>query len=100
MANTFNCPQCGAQNTYTGDGKTVRCAFCGSSVLVPEQMVIEAATQRFTSQAKIWIILFVVVVFVLPTCLGFGGVLLGILGTIFSMLAGFIATLIGLFLGK
>lgn len=96
MANTFNCSRCGAQNTYKGEGKTVRCEFCGSDVPVPEELVTEAATQKFTSQAKVWVILFIVAVFVLPTCIAFGGTLLGILGAI----VGFIVTILGLILGR
>lgn len=38
MANTFDCPKCSAPLDYDGNGLTVHCPFCGSSVVVPEQL--------------------------------------------------------------
>jgi hypothetical protein len=99
MAQKFNCPNCGASNEYSGEGDSVRCAYCGSDVHPPADMVNEAAVARFGSKAKVWIILFVVVVFVLPTCLAFGGTLLGIAASIFGAIIAFFGSLIGLFVG-
>ena len=48
-----------------------------------------AAVARFGSKAKVWIILFIVVVFVLPTCIGFGGTLIGIGASILGAIAAF-----------
>jgi len=95
MAKNFNCPHCGATNEYPGTGDTVRCAYCGSDVQPPEEMVNQAALARFGSKAKVWIILFVVVVFVIPTCLGLGGTLIGIAASILGAIAAFVAPLIG-----
>lgn len=95
MAQNFSCPNCGATNEYSGAGDTVRCAYCGSDVRPPTEMVNRAAVARFGSKAKIWIVLFVVVVFVLPTCLGLGGTLIGIAASILGAIAAFFAPFIG-----
>jgi hypothetical protein len=95
MAKNFNCPHCGATNKYPGAGDTVRCAYCGSDVRPPEEMVNQAALARFGSKAKVWIILFVVVVFILPTCIGLGGTIIGIAASILGALAAFFASFSG-----
>ena len=95
MAGEFNCPKCGGANEYTGDGDTVRCQYCGSDVHPPQDMVNRARVARISSKARIWIILFIVVVFVLPTCIGFWGTLIGIAGSIIGTLAGIFASFLG-----
>lgn len=95
MSQKFNCPNCGASNAYSGEGNTVRCAYCGSDVRPPDEMVNQAAVARFGSKAKVWIILFIIVVFVLPTCIGFGGTLIGIGASILGAIAAFFASFIG-----
>ena len=90
MSPKFNCPNCGASNAYSGEGNIVHCAYCGSDVKPPEEMVNQAAVARLGSRAKPWIILFIIVVFVLPMCgalIGFGA---SILGSIVAFLASFI----------
>ena len=37
-AKSFECPNCGAALTAGGAEKEVRCAFCGSSVIVPVEL--------------------------------------------------------------
>ena len=95
MASKFNCPNCGAPNAYSGEGNSVVCAYCGQEVHPPEEMVNQAAVARFGSKAKVWIVLFIIVVFVLPTCIGFGGTLIGIAASIFGAIAAFIAAVFG-----
>jgi len=90
MSQKFNCPNCGASNTYSGEGGTVRCAYCGSDVKPPEEMVNQAAVARLGSKAKPWIILFIIVVFVIPTCGTLIGVGAGLLGSIVAFFASFI----------
>jgi predicted RNA-binding Zn-ribbon protein involved in translation (DUF1610 family) len=99
MAQNFNCPNCGASNEYSGEGDTVKCAYCGQDIHPPADMVNQAAVARFSSKAKVWIILFIVVVFVIPTCLTLGGTLLGIFGTIIGIIFGILGSFIGLFTG-
>ncbi|MBU0494673.1 MAG: hypothetical protein KKA73_29355 [Chloroflexi bacterium] len=39
MAQTFNCPSCGASLDYDGgDDPVIRCAYCKSTVIVPEEL--------------------------------------------------------------
>lgn len=38
MAQTFNCPNCGAPLDYRGNDPIIRCPYCSSSVIVPENL--------------------------------------------------------------
>ena len=42
-AKSFNCPNCGYALMASGTEKEVKCAFCGSSVIVPEELRDQAA---------------------------------------------------------
>ena len=95
MANRFNCPHCGGANEYAGEGGAVRCQFCVSDVRPPEDRLTSARVARFSSKAKAWIILFVVVVFILPTCIGLGGALLGIAASVIGTLVAIFASFFG-----
>jgi DNA-directed RNA polymerase subunit RPC12/RpoP len=37
-AKSFECPKCGSALTPDGDEKEIKCAFCGSTVIVPEDL--------------------------------------------------------------
>jgi len=37
-AKTFKCPGCGSALEPDGDDKEVKCAYCGSTVIVPEEL--------------------------------------------------------------
>ena len=37
MANTFNCPSCGAPQEIDGDKLSIVCKYCGDTVAVPEE---------------------------------------------------------------
>jgi hypothetical protein len=91
MAQKFNCPNCGAPNQYSGEGNTVRCGYCGVDVRPPEEMVNQAAAARLGKKAKPWIIAFIILVFVLPTC----GTLIGVGASILGSIAAFFASFIG-----
>ena len=95
MASKFNCPNCGGANEYAGEGDTVHCQFCGSDVRPPEEMVNQARVVRVSSKAKVWIVIFIIVVFVLPTCIGFGGTLISIAASIIGTLVGIFASFFG-----
>jgi hypothetical protein len=95
MTSNFNCPNCGGANKYTGEGNILHCQFCGSDIPVPEKMANEAAAAKISSKARVWIILFVVVVFVLPTCIGFGGTLLGVLASVLGTIITIFASIFG-----
>lgn len=47
MADTFNCPNCGAALDYKGNDPIIRCPYCNSSVVVPENL---RAKPAFSSQ--------------------------------------------------
>lgn len=38
MPDTFNCPNCGAPLNYQGSDPIIRCPYCSSSVIVPENL--------------------------------------------------------------
>jgi sugar lactone lactonase YvrE/DNA-directed RNA polymerase subunit RPC12/RpoP len=38
MPDTFNCPSCGAPLDYKGNDPIIRCPYCNSSVVVPENL--------------------------------------------------------------
>ncbi len=89
MAQTFNCPNCGGANKYAGAGERQKCAYCGTEISVPAEMASRAAMSKLGMQARPWIILFVIVVFVLPACGTLIGVGAGILGAIAAFIAPF-----------
>ena len=43
--NTFKCPNCGSPVTTTGAEKEVQCAYCGSTVIVPEELRVAPQPQ-------------------------------------------------------
>lgn len=47
MAQTFNCPNCGAPLDYRGNDPIIRCPYCNSSVIVPENL---RARPQFSSR--------------------------------------------------
>ena len=44
--NTFKCPNCGSPVTTTGPEKEVQCAYCGSTVIVPEELRVAPPNPR------------------------------------------------------
>jgi LSD1 subclass zinc finger protein len=47
MPNTFNCPNCGAPLDYHGGDPIIRCPYCNTSVVVPDNL---RAAPSFSSQ--------------------------------------------------
>lgn len=39
MPGTFNCPMCGAPLDYSKGENTVRCPYCGNSVIIPAELL-------------------------------------------------------------
>jgi len=118
MAEAFNCPNCGAQVEYTGDQATMTCTFCNSIIQVPKELVRaarhqaeapadaqsaarwidpvrDAAADASSAQAAAkwtkWIVIAVIVLFVVPSCIGFGGTILGVIASIFGGIAAILA---------
>ncbi len=46
MTKPFKCPSCGGPLTYEGGDVTIRCEFCSSSVIVPEELRAEFGPSR------------------------------------------------------
>ena len=79
---------------YAGKGRTVKCTYCGTVVQVPQDLWQSVEQAQTVGQWKKWILLFLVLTVVIPTCLGILGTVLGIGGGILGALAPFI---LGLF---
>ncbi len=94
MPEVFSCPQCGAPVQVPVEAESVTCAFCGSQVPAPAEQVNAIRARKLGAKAKPWIIAFILVVFVLPTCLGLAGTLLGVAA---GFLGPVIAIIVGLF---
>ena len=47
MSDTFNCPNCGAPLDYKGSDPIIRCPYCNTSVVVPDNL---HAKPSFSSQ--------------------------------------------------
>jgi hypothetical protein len=52
---TFQCPNCGGTIDYNGAGITVRCTFCGNSVMVPEELRPKPAPMPDSSASQVQI---------------------------------------------
>ncbi len=99
MPQTFTCPNCGGTLEYAGDGaQTMSCAYCGNTVVVPEDLwrPIETAktTQSVTRISK-YFIAFLILVFVVPTCLGLIGTLVGVGASIIGAILAVIVPFLG-----
>ena len=90
---TFDCPSCGAGLEYSGFGRTVRCAYCANSVAVPEELWRPVENARSVRRWLVYLVIFLVLTVVLPTCIGLFGALLGVIIPIFTALLGFIIQL-------
>ena len=120
MSPTFNCPACGAPINLTGEyGEMVTCPYCRGAVPVPEIMrparppvtrieVVEPigaptfenappapqpGVQVSPEDARKWgriLVAFIIIVFVVPTCIG-------IAASIVGALAGIIVPFLALF---
>jgi DNA-directed RNA polymerase subunit RPC12/RpoP len=44
-AKSFECPKCGSALTASGIEKEIKCAFCGSTVIVPEELRGQSSDQ-------------------------------------------------------
>jgi LSD1 subclass zinc finger protein len=92
---TFSCPSCGGTLEYTGEGRTVKCPYCGTVAQIPEALWQPAEQAQTTSQMKKWVIIFLVVTVVLPTCLGLIGTAVGIGGGLLAAIVPFVLAVFG-----
>ena len=92
MIKNLKCSSCGAELEYNGGSEhNLRCQYCGTSVPVPEEFWREAEEKQTISKWGKYLIIFLVVTVGVPTCLGLVGTLLGIGGSIFGIIVGFLA---------
>ena len=102
MSQTFSCPNCGGTIEYTGQAaqtgvQTISCGYCGNLVAVPNELwqPVEAAkTAQTVNQWTKYLVVFIIIVFVVPTCLGLVGTLLGVGGSIIGIIVSILAPLL------
>ncbi len=86
MVQTFNCPSCSAPIEHPGSEPTTICPFCNNRVEVPEA-IFKANEEIQTQQAASkWLkVTFIIVALavVIPTCLGLG---ITVVGLVFAFL--------------
>ena len=97
MTQSFNCPNCGAAIEYSGTGRTMKCQYCSTVVEVPEELWRDQETQQTVMQWKKYVMIFLIITVVLPTCLSLFGVLAGFFGAIIGFLAPIFAIIIQFF---
>ncbi len=97
---TYACPSCGGALSYAGTAPTLVCSYCGSTVAVPDalrQPGLQLEAQQTATQTTRWFIIFLVLVFGVPTCLGLAG-------SVIALAAGLLVPLLTLvmafFLGR
>jgi LSD1 subclass zinc finger protein len=92
MGQVFNCTSCGASLEYAGGTEhTIRCQYCGTNVPVPEEFWQAVEAKQTMNKWGKYLILFLVLVVVVPTCLGLVGTFLGIGGSIIGIFIAFLA---------
>jgi hypothetical protein len=92
---TFSCPSCGGTLEYGGNSRTLKCTYCGTVAQVPEALWQPLERAQTASQVKTWIVIFLVVTVVLPTCLGVIGTAVGIGGGLLAAVVSFVLALLG-----
>ncbi len=95
MSQTLACPNCGAAIEYLGSGHSVRCAYCRSTVVVPDALWQPIEHAQAIGQWKTYILVFLVVTLVLPTCASILATVLGVGGGILAAFAPFILRMFG-----
>ncbi len=95
MIQTFTCPSCGAAVEFLGVGRTTRCSYCGSAVAVPEALWQPLEHARSIGQWKTYVLVFLIITLVLPTCASIVATVLGVGGGILAVFAPFILRLLG-----
>ena len=92
-AYTFACPDCGGAVQDPGDQPTTTCPYCHNIIPVPEeirQALQERQTQKSLSRWTKYLVIFLIIVFVVPTCLGLVAGLVGILAPLLSIILAFL----------
>jgi len=66
----------------------MECTYCQNTVTIPEELRLPAApkTIKLTNTQIRWIWIFIIVVFVVPTCVGLAGTLVGVIVSVLAPL--------------
>jgi len=80
---------------YSGAGRDMKCPYCGTTVQVPEAMWQPMEQAKTTSRWTTYILIFLFITVVLPTCLSLLGAALGIGGGILAAFAPFLLRFLG-----
>lgn len=84
MIQSFSCPHCGAALEYDGGETSMRCSYCNNTVMVPAELLQAAAVSATNQSLKAlspWVkflLIFIIVVTVVPTCIGIIATLIGV----------------------
>jgi DNA-directed RNA polymerase subunit RPC12/RpoP len=101
MVANFNCPNCGALLDYVGNEANMRCPYCDSMVVVPEEVYRagqEADVAQSMKKIAPWVKVFLIVIIasiVIPTCIGIIATLIGIVAGVGTPLLVIILSLFG-----
>lgn len=95
VTQTFTCPHCGAAVEYDGAGRSTKCSYCGSMASVPEALWQPVEHARAITQWKMYVLVFLTITLVLPTCASFVATVLGVGGGILAVFAPFVLRLLG-----
>ncbi len=80
----FNCPNCGGSLNYKGELTIMQCQYCNSTVAVPQEIraaatavAVGEGVKKITPMVKYFII-FMILITVVPTCIGLIASLIGV----------------------
>jgi hypothetical protein len=78
---SFACPNCGGSINFQGTDPTTVCPYCGNTVAVPQalrQPGLDLEAKKALDHGSRYLIIFVILVFGIPTCLAVAGTVIGI----------------------
>lgn len=90
MDQAFTCPHCGAAVEYNLAGRNAKCTYCGSVIPVPEALWQPAEHARAIGHWKTYMLVFLIITVVLPTCGSILAAALGVGGGILAVFAPFV----------
>jgi len=88
LTQVFNCPACGGRLDVEEGATTMECTYCQNTITIPEELQLPAVpkTIKLTKTQIRWIWIFIIVVFVVPTCVGLAGTLVGVIVSVLAPL--------------
>ena len=96
----FNCPNCGGSLDYKGELTMMQCTYCNSTIAVPaeiraaaNQAAVGESAKKIAPMVKYFII-FMIVITVVPTCMG---LFFALIGTVVGIAAPILVVVLSLF---